>query len=218
MLLQSPQTMKAKLNVDVRLHSEVTEILPEEKAVRVKSAETGETYTESYDNLIIATGSSPVTPPIPGIEADNIFTLWTIPQMDSIKKYTKEQNPRNAVVVGGGFIGLEIAENLSELGLNVTVVEMQSRLWHHFLSWIKIWQMVHENMIMNDVNLLLGTELSEFIRMTDRATVVLSDGRSLQADMVIAYGGGNQTDMVCNPRLNSANKRGGIVDNIQNFS
>ncbi len=209
LLLQSPQTMKAKLNVDVRLHSEVTEILPEEKAVRVKSAETGETYTESYDNLIIATGSSPVTPPIPGIEADNIFTLWTIPQMDSIKKYTKEQNPRNAVVVGGGFIGLEIAENLSELGLNVTVVEMQKQVMAPLDQ--DMANLVHENMIMNDVNLLLGTGVSEFIHDGQSTTVVLSDGRSLQADMVIMAAGIRPNSGFAKSSGIELNKRGGIV-------
>jgi NADPH-dependent 2,4-dienoyl-CoA reductase/sulfur reductase-like enzyme/peroxiredoxin family protein/TusA-related sulfurtransferase/rhodanese-related sulfurtransferase len=209
LLLQSPQTMKAKLNVDVRLHSEVTEILPEEKAVRVKNAETGETYTESYDNLIIATGSSPVTPPIPGIEADNIFTLWTIPQMDKIKKYTKEQNPRNAVVVGGGFIGLEIAENLSELGISVTVVEMQRQVMAP-LDY-EMANLVHENMIMNNVNLLLGTGVSEFVHDGQDTTVVLSDGRSLQADMVIMSAGIRPNSGFAKSSGIELNARGGIV-------
>ncbi len=209
LLLQSPQTMKAKLNIDVRLRSEVTEILPEEKAVRVKNAETGETYTESYDNLIIATGSSPVTPPIPGIEADNIFTLWTIPQMDEIKKYIKEQNPRNAIVVGGGFIGLETAENLSELGLNVTVVEMQRQVMaplDHEMA-----NLVHENMLMNNVNLLLGTGVSEFSHGAHGTTVVLSDGRSLPADMVIMSAGIRPNSAFAKSSGIELNARGGII-------
>jgi NADPH-dependent 2,4-dienoyl-CoA reductase/sulfur reductase-like enzyme len=107
LLLQTPEAMKNRFHVDVRVLSEVIEILPDEKKVRVKDLKKDEIYEESYDNLVLATGSSPIKPPIPGIDAENIFTLWTVPDTDVIKAYIQKSQAKKAAVIGGGFIGLE---------------------------------------------------------------------------------------------------------------
>ncbi|NMR85755.1 FAD-dependent oxidoreductase, partial [Vibrio parahaemolyticus] len=116
--------LKVKFNADIRTSNEVLKINREEKTVEVKNHKTGEIYKESYDYLILSTGSSPLKPPIPGIDAPNIFSLWTIPDTDKIKGYLDTNKPKSAIVVGGGFIGLEMAENLHAQGLEVSIVEM----------------------------------------------------------------------------------------------
>ena len=112
LLLQTPEAMESKYNVDVRTLNEVIEIVPDQKKVIVKNLKTDEIYEESYDNLVIATGSSPIKPNISGIDGKNIFTLWNVHDMDVIKAHIKENKPKSAAVIGGGFIGLEMAENL----------------------------------------------------------------------------------------------------------
>jgi NADPH-dependent 2,4-dienoyl-CoA reductase/sulfur reductase-like enzyme len=106
LLLQTPEAMKKKYGIDVKISSEVMKINPDTKTVLVKNRKTGEEYEESYDDLIIATGSSPIKPPIPGIDSENIFTLWTVPDTDVIKAFINEKSPKKAAVIGGGFIGL----------------------------------------------------------------------------------------------------------------
>lgn len=124
LILQTPETMGTKYNVDVRIKQEVTAINRSEKTVTVKKVDTGEEYQESYDTLVISTGSSPINPPIPGIDAMRIMTLWSVPDMDRIKTFIAKTEAKTAVIVGGGFIGLEMAENLSHAGVKVTLVEM----------------------------------------------------------------------------------------------
>ncbi|HOG63176.1 MAG TPA: FAD-dependent oxidoreductase, partial [Sedimentibacter sp.] len=128
LLLQTPEAMSKKYNIDVRVESEVISINRESKTLDVKNLKTGEIYTESYDTLIISTGSSPLKPPIEGINLPGIFTLWTVPDTDNIIKFINEKKPKNALVIGGGFIGLEVAENLVSVGLNVTVAEAMNQV------------------------------------------------------------------------------------------
>lgn len=106
LLLQTPEAMKDKYNIDVRIKNEVLEIDPDAKKVIVKDLKTDKTYEESYDDLVIATGSSPLKPQIPGIDHKNIFTLWNVNDMDNIKSYINENKISSAAVIGGGFIGL----------------------------------------------------------------------------------------------------------------
>ena len=120
----SMRSMRAKFNVDVRIKNEVTAIDRANKTVTVKRTDTGESYTENYDTLVISTGSSPLRPPIPGIDSPRIRTLWTVPDTDSIRRYIKDSSVKSAAVIGGGFIGLEMAENLRGLGLSVSIIEM----------------------------------------------------------------------------------------------
>lgn len=128
LLLQTPEAMTNKYNVDVRVESEVISINKENKTVDVKNLRTDEIYTENYDTLVISTGSSPLKPPIEGINSPGIFTLWTVPDTDEIKKFINEKKPKNAVVIGGGFIGLEVAENLHHAGIHVAVAEAMDQV------------------------------------------------------------------------------------------
>ena len=113
LLLQTPAAMKSKFNIDVRVNNEALSIDKERKIVSVINKSSGEKYEENYETLVIATGSSPLKPPIPGIDGAGIYTLWTIPDTDRIKNFINTQKPKRAAIIGGGFIGLEMAENLS---------------------------------------------------------------------------------------------------------
>lgn len=184
LLLQTPQAMKKKFNIDVRVSSEVTKILTEEKKVTVKNLKTGESYEETYDHLVIATGSSPLKPPIPGIEGENIFTLWTIPDTDRIKSYLTEKQPKTAAVIGGGFIGLEMAENLHQSGVQVSLIEMQDQVMAPLDK--EMANLLHENMVMNQVDLILGDGVKEFHHEPDGSVrIELTSGRNVNADMVL---------------------------------
>ena len=126
LLLMTPELMKDRFNIDVRVRSEVTAIDRVGKLVEVKGPD-GKLYRESYDKLLIATGSSPLRPPIPGIDSKRIMSLWTVGDTDRIKAAVKE-GVKSAAVIGGGFIGLEMAENLRHLGLEVSVIEAQNQV------------------------------------------------------------------------------------------
>lgn len=129
LLVQTPQTMKDVFNIDVRINSEATQIFPVQKEIKAQE-KSGRVYRESYDYLILSPGASPIRPPIPGIDAANVFTVRSIPDVDLLKDFIDEQQPKKAVVVGGGFIGLEIAENLHQLGLNTTIIEAADQYLH----------------------------------------------------------------------------------------
>ncbi|MBN1144762.1 MAG: FAD-dependent oxidoreductase, partial [Bacteroidales bacterium] len=128
LFVQTPETFGKRFHLEVRILSEVISINRAAKEVTVKDLRTGKTYTEHYDKLVLSPGAEPVKPPLPGINAEGIFTLRNVPDTDKIKKYITEKNPRHAVVVGAGFIGLEMAENLHEYGLRVTIVEMAEQV------------------------------------------------------------------------------------------
>src|SRR5690606_23055117 len=131
----------------------------EDKNVVVKNIATGENYIESYDYLILSTGSTPLKPPIPGIDAPNIFSLWNIPDTDTIKSYIDTRKPKRAIVVGGGFIGLEMAENLHDQGLDVSVVEMLDQVMAPID--FEMAQIVHEHLKSKGVTLLLKDGVSK---------------------------------------------------------
>ena len=183
LLLQTPEAMKTNFNIEVRVSNEVTKILPDEKKIEVKELKSGRVYEESYDRLIIATGSSPVKPPVPGIDADNIFTLWNVPDTDAIKKFLQERRPKTAAVIGGGFIGLEMAENLREAGLQVSLIEMQNQVMAPLDR--EMAEPLHENMLKHGVNLILGDGVKEFHHQDDRIRLELTSGRMVETDMVI---------------------------------
>lgn len=126
--LQTPQSFKARFNIDVRVFNEAVKISPDTKTVTVKNLHTGETYNESYDNLVLSPGAEPIKPNIDGINGDRVFTLRNIPDTVKIKSYIEAVNPKSAVVIGGGYIGVEMAENLAEAGLEVSIVELADHL------------------------------------------------------------------------------------------
>ena len=128
LFVQTPESFGKRFNLQVRNLNEVISINKEEKYVTVKNLRTGETYNESYDKLVLSPGAEPVRPPLPGINQEGIFTLRNVPDTDKIKKYIDDKKPRHAVVVGAGFIGLEMAENLHHAGDQFTIVEMAEQV------------------------------------------------------------------------------------------
>ena len=126
--LQTPESFRSRFRIDVRVCNEAVKIDPEAKTVTVKNLRTGETYEESYDNLILSPGAEPIRPKMEGVESDYVFTLRNIPDTLKIKSYLDTAKPKSAVVIGGGYIGVEMAENLAEAGLDVSVVELSDHL------------------------------------------------------------------------------------------
>lgn len=211
LLLQTPEAMKAKFNIDVRVNNEVLSIDRDGKTVRVKKVKTGEEYTESYDVLVISTGSSPLKPPIPGIDGPNIFTLWTVPDTDRIRNFVTERKPKKAAVIGGGFIGLEMAENLHKAGCEVTVVEMLDQVMAPIDY--EMAQLVHENMRMNHVRLELGNGVKQFEDKGGVTAITLQDGKILEADLVILSIGVKPNSQLAKDCGLDLNTKGGIIVN-----
>lgn len=210
LLLMNPETMKARFDIDVRVQNEVTAIHRDEKTITVKDKRTGECYEESYDDLVIATGSSPFVPPIQGIRGEGIYTLWTVPDTDRIKKIIDEKRPKTAAVIGGGFIGLEMAENLHTAGIRVSVIEMQSQVMAP-LDY-ELAQLLHENMTVNGVELILDDAVTSFDGGEDGSTLVqLRSGKSLKADMVLLSIGVRPNSELAREAGLKLNERGGIV-------
>ncbi len=211
LLLQTPAAMRNKFNIDVRTQNEVTAIHPETKTVSVKNHATGTSYEESYDNLVIATGSTPLKPPIPGIDSEAVFTLWSIPDMDYIKAFMEAKKPRHAAVIGGGFIGIEMAENLHEAGLSITLIEMQNQVMAPLD--FEMANLLHENMRMNRVNLILEDGVSSFETTDKGVTIHLKSGKSVQADMVLLSIGVKPNSTLAKEAGITLNQKGGIVVN-----
>lgn len=214
LLLQTPEEFNARFNVDVRVNTEVIEIVRDDREVVLaeRDPETGKelrSYRESYDKLILSPGSVPLTPPIPGIDGEGIYTLWTVPDVDRVKAHVTEKKPRRAVVVGGGFIGLEVAENLIEAGVAVDLVEMADQVMTPVDY--EMAQIAHQHLTEEGVNLFLSNGVKEFKHSGETVTVVLQDGTELKSDMVmLSIGVRPQTDLARKAGL-ELNQRGGIV-------
>ena len=187
LLLLSPGTMRTRFRVDVRVRSEVTSIDRVAKTVTVLDHATGTTYAETYDNLVISTGSLPIRPNIPGIDSPRIRTLWTVPDADQIRALLagdEQTGPAtSAVVVGGGFIGLEMAENLHAAGLKVTIVEAAGQVMAPLD--FELAQLLHENMLDNGVALHLSDGVAAFEDKGSTVVVKLASGTSIEADLVV---------------------------------
>ncbi|MCR5580189.1 MAG: FAD-dependent oxidoreductase [Pseudobutyrivibrio sp.] len=208
LLLQTPEMMKSRFNVDVRVQSEVTAINPDEHKVTVKKR-SGETYEESYDDLVIATGSSPLVPPIEGIKSKGIYTLWTVNDTDKIRGIVDNENPKTAVVVGGGFIGLEMAENLYERGIKVTLIEGQNQVMAPLD--FEMASLLHGNMKQKGVDLRLGQAVSAFKETANGVAVTLADGSQVEAELVILSIGVRPNSQLAKDCGIETNARGGIV-------
>lgn len=209
LLVQTPEALSKKYKIDVRVESEVILIDKENKFVHVKNTNTGETYKENYDILVISTGSSPIKPPIEGINSDKIHTLWTIPDTDKIKKYIDDKKPKTAAVIGGGFIGLEMAENLHLAGCDVTVVEMLDQVMAPIDY--EMAQIVQENMNMNKVKINLSDGVSKFEDENDSVVITLNSGKTITADLVILSIGVRPNGELAKAAGLSINQRGGII-------
>lgn len=209
LLLQTPEAMKTKFNIEVRTSNEVIKIKHEDKKVEIRNVKTGEVYEETYDDLVISTGSSPVKPTIPGIDADNIFTLWTVPDTDQIKKFIVEKKPKTAAVIGAGFIGIEMAENLHEAGVDVSIIEMQNQVLAPVD--LEMANIVHGNIIENGVNLILGDGVKTFNSEDGKTVVELQSGKKVEADVVILSIGVRPNSELAKDAGIELNKRGGVV-------
>lgn len=211
LLLQTPEAMKDKYNIDVRIKNEVLEIDPDAKKVIVKDLKTDKTYEESYDDLVIATGSSPLKPQIPGIDYKNIFTLWNVNDMDNIKSYINENKISSAAVIGGGFIGLEMAENLDHANLEVTLIEMQNQVMAPLD--LEMANLLHENIIANGVDLILNDGVKAFEDAGEKIKIILTSGQKVIVDMVVlSIGVKPNSELAAKANLALNAKKGIIVD------
>ncbi|WP_314585518.1 CoA-disulfide reductase [Paenibacillus terrigena] len=183
LLVQTVEGMSGKFNLDVRNYSEVTAIHRERKVVEVRHVVTSETYEEAYDLLILSPGAKPIRPQIPGIEeaGASLFTLRNIPDTDRIKSYVDQAQPKHAVVIGGGFIGVEMAENLRERGLEVALVEMQNQVMAPLD--VEMAAIVQQHMTAKGIELILEDGVAAF--EAHGKTIQLTSGRRINTDMII---------------------------------
>lgn len=182
LFVQTPQSFGRRFNIDVRVENEVTAIDTTKKTVSVRRGD-GSEYVESYDRLLLSPGSSPVRPPLPGIDLDGIFTLRNVDDTDHIKQYLSAHPVGEAVVVGGGFIGLEMAENLHQAGAHVSIVEMADQVMAPVD--FSIASHVHRHLMDKDVALYLGHSVERFERVDGRLRVFFGSGETLDADLVL---------------------------------
>ena len=181
--LQTPESFFARFRVDMRVHHEVTAIHPEKKTVSVKNLETGEEFEEAYDKLLLSPGAKPTQPRLPGVGLERVFTLRTVEDTLRIKDYIDAHHPRSAVLAGGGFISLEVAENLRELGMDVTIVQRPKQLMNPFDADMAAF--IHGEMRRGGVKLALGHTVEGFSRKGNGIDVLLKDSAPLHADMVV---------------------------------
>ena len=183
LFVQTTAGFNSRFNIDVRVRNEVTSINAAAKTVLVKNLITGEEYTETYDKLVLSPGAEPVRPPLPGIGLEGIFTLRNVADTDYIKAYVDKHQTGKAVVIGAGFIGLEMAENLHHLGLDVTIIEMGNQI----LAPVDypIAALAQQHIRQQGVNLQLNTAVSGFERTDNGLKVLLKDKESIDADLVI---------------------------------
>lgn len=210
LLVQTVEGMSKKFKLDIRNFSEVTAINRDKKTVTVKDLQTSNFYEESYDVLVLSPGAKPIIPPIPGLqEAQNVFTLRNIPDTDKIKNFVDEKGPEEAVVIGGGFIGLEMAENLAERGVKVTLVEMANQVMAP-LDY-EMAAIVHNHLIEKGVNLVLEDGVQSFTN--NGKTIHLSSGKQIKTDLIIlSIGVRPENTLAVESGLN-VGERGGIQVN-----
>lgn len=210
LLVQTVEGMSQRFNLDIRNLSEVTAIHREDKLITIKNVQTNETYEESYDKLILSPGARPIVPPIPGLEdAKSLFTLRNIPDTDQIKSYVDDKNPRNAVIVGGGFIGLEMAENLHARGMEVTVIEAADQVMAP-LDY-EMAAIIHKHLKDKGVRLILNDGVQSFENAGKQ--IITQSGQQIQTDMVIlSIGVQPENELAIHAKLN-VGERGGILVN-----
>ncbi len=182
LFVQTPESFGRRFNIDVRTNNEVTAIDAAAKQVRVRTAD-GKEYIESYDKLLLSPGASPVVPPLNGIDSEGIFTLRNVSDTDRIKEYMTSHMVKRAVIVGGGFIGLEMAENLKHAGAQVAVVEMASQVMAPIDY--SMASHVHEHLLQQGVKLYLEQAVEGFSRENDELTVHFKSGVTLKTDIVL---------------------------------
>ena len=181
--LQTPQSFFSRFRIDVRVRHEVTAIHPEKKSVSVTNLETGEQFEEHYDKLLLSPGARPTQPPLAGAEGERIFTLRTVEDTLRIRRFVEEKQPRSAVLAGGGFIGLEMAENLREMGVEVTIVQRADQVLPP-LDYDMAAQL-HTLLRSHGVQLKLGSAVAGFAHSGEQVTTLLEGEEPLHSDMVL---------------------------------
>ncbi len=208
LLLQTPESMGQRFDLDIRVQHVVTAINRDEKTLNVHDIVKGRDYKEKYDTLVISTGSSPVRPPIPGIDAPNIFTLWNIPDTDAVKSYMDIHRPQKAVVVGCGFIGIEMAENLHEQGLDVHMVDIADQVLPSID--FEMAQYLHRHIEGKGVKLNLEDPVDHFVYENNVTTVITKSGKALEADIVMLSIGVRPNSELAKDAGLELNEMGGI--------
>lgn len=208
LLLQTPAAMKKKFNIDVRIKNEVTSIDRDRKVVTVRKTDTGDHYEECYDTLVLATGSSPIRPPIPGIDSPRIQTLWTVNDTDRIRSIVRDQHTKTAAVIGGGFIGLEMVENLRHAGVQVSLIEAADQVMAPLDP--EMAALLHETIRNNGVDLFLNDGVSMFREEDTSVSVVLNSGKEVTAELVILSIGVRPNSELARECGLDLNERGGI--------
>jgi len=208
LLVTTAEAFRDRYNIDVRIFSEVTAIDIKNKQVEVNNIKTGETYKESYDKIILSPGAEPVKPPFKGIELENIFNLRTIPDSERIKEHVDTKRSESAVVVGGGFIGLEMAENLVHRGVKTTIVEILDQVMAP-LDY-EMAAIVHAHLKEKGIICELGNGVESFSKKADRIIVVTNKGHSIECDIVILAIGIKPENKLAREAGLEIGKRGGI--------
>ena len=211
LFVQTAKGFTDRFRIDIRTEQEVTAIRPDKKEVEIKNLSTGETYTETYDKLVLSPGAEPLRPGIEGIGSKKIFTLRNVPDTDTIKNYVNTENPKRAIVVSGGFIGLEMAENLHDLGIQVDVVEMANQVMAPLdFSMAAI---VHRQLTDKGVGLHLEDGVSRFEEKDGGVTVHLRSGKQIATDMVLLSIGVRPETKLAKDAGLAIGERGGIAVN-----
>ena len=210
LIVQTPEKFKSRFNIDVRVLNEAIEIDKENKTVLIKNIETGVIYKENYDKLVLSPGAKPIKPNIEGINNDKIFTLRNIPDTYKIKEYINNNNVKSAVIVGGGYIGIEMAENLFKLGIDITVVELGDHLIgpidFDMSSFIKSY------IVDKGVKVILSNGVQKIEEAGNKVKVVLNKG-DITTDLVIMSIGVTPENSLAKEASLELNKRGSIVVN-----
>ena len=208
--LQTPESFKARFNVDVRVFSEAVSIQPDNKTITIHNHNTGEEYEESYDSLILSMGADAAMPPIPGIDSKKVFTVRNIPDTVAVKTYIEEHQAKKAVVAGGGFIGLEVAENLRDLGMDVTLVEMADQVIPSIDA--DMAAQVHGHMRQKGLHLLLGSALQK-IEDTETGVSLTVNGETIDADLLVMAIGVRPASEIAVKAGLPANAKGALIVN-----
>ena len=210
LLVQTPEAFRQRFAIDVRTNSEVTAICPDRKTVEVRTSDR-KIYEESYDRLLLSPGAVPFRPDLPGIDLPGIFTLRNVADTDAIKQYMATHNVRRAIVIGGGFIGLEMAENLHETGAHVSVVEMSDQVMAPIDY--SLASMVHQHLRQKVVSLFLKTAVTGFESRNDSIEISFASGEKAMADIVILSIGVRPANALALKTGLATGQRGGITVN-----
>lgn len=206
--VQTVKGMSKRFNVDIRTKNEVLSIDKDAKTVQIKNLLTDEVYAESYDKLILSCGAKPIIPNIKGIaDCDNLFTLRNIPDTYKIKEYIEKNDIKNVVVAGGGFIGVEMAENLAHIGINVTLVEKENQLMRNLD--FEMAQMVHEELNVHGVEIVLGDGVNSFLN--NGRVVKLDSGKEIATDMIVLALGVTPESSLAKNANYKLGKRGHVI-------